>query len=248
MIFDFCIIGGGIAGLTIANELVRNSVSVVVIDEDEIGKGAGYYAAGMLAPLIESKIEEVNIVNYGLEALKYYPDYISNLESETNFDVGFKKEGTLLLALNEDDRNILKHRYYEYESLGLDINWLTGSECRELEPNLSAQINTGIFSKSDIQLNNRIFIKALFQNCKNKKVSFHEKVINGELVIVNNTVKEFKFDNILINAKNFIVTCGAKSNKYASQCGIKNLVRPVKGQVIRLDQKKLELINYIIRT
>ena len=55
---DICIIGGGIAGLTLAHRIARSGATVALVERETLGEGAGYAAAGMLAPLVEAKLEE----------------------------------------------------------------------------------------------------------------------------------------------------------------------------------------------
>lgn len=261
MIYDFCIIGGGIAGLTLAHSISEFAM-VAVIDEDSAANGSGAVSAGMLAPLVESKIEEQNVVALGYEALSFYPKFVQKLQAESNINVGYKTNGTLLLATDQDEEEILNHRFYEYSKIGLDIKRLSSEQCRELEPNIAPRVVGGLFSKDDVQINNRLLLQALLAACKKNKVHFYEGVKNGEFEIINSRTGEHSFsgsqvlcgdtgsaeNKISIKAKIFIVACGAKANKYAQACGIKNLLRPVKGQILRLDQNQSIILNHTIRT
>ena len=49
---DAIVVGGGIIGLSLALELRRGGLSVMVIERGEPGREASYAAAGMLAPAV----------------------------------------------------------------------------------------------------------------------------------------------------------------------------------------------------
>ena len=51
---DAVVIGGGVIGLSVARELARRNLSVVIIERGQPGAGSSQAAAGMLAPQAEA--------------------------------------------------------------------------------------------------------------------------------------------------------------------------------------------------
>src|SRR5439155_7410504 len=66
---DVCVIGGGLAGLTIAREVVRRGWSAVVLEADKIAWSASGRNAGLVAPGFSERIELI-IERVGLARAK----------------------------------------------------------------------------------------------------------------------------------------------------------------------------------
>jgi glycine oxidase len=131
---EYCVVGGGIAGLAIARELAHAGLTVTLVERDAIGRGAGYQAAGMLAPMVEARLQEKGVMAFMLEALEYYRAFALEIERETEIDISLSTDGSLLVAIDRDDAEQWRHRYEEYRQLELPVEWLSGFECREIEP------------------------------------------------------------------------------------------------------------------
>ena len=140
---DISIVGGGIAGLTCAHVLARAGLDVTVIDKGKSGRGAGWVAAGMLSPLVEARLEEREVVEFGRHCLEFWPHYAAQLEEEGASSVGYRTEGTLVTGVERDHMAAIGHLFQEQQELGLPVERLTGYECRKLEPYLSPGISEG---------------------------------------------------------------------------------------------------------
>ena len=246
---DICVVGGGIAGLTVARAAARLGASVTVIEKGEMATGASHAAAGMLAPLVEARLEERDVVDFGYEALAFYPGFVAAIEEESGIDVGYRREGTLVVGVDRDDIEHLHHLHSEQISLGLPVEWLSGYECRQLEPSLAPSIPGGIFSPRDHQVDNRRLLRALVDSCtKRHGVEIVAGVGEGILfdgtggVSYRTAAREYRADH-------FVLATGARSELLvAVEPALARSVRPVKGQIIRLDQSRFRLIDHVIRT
>jgi glycine oxidase len=88
-------------------------------------------------------------------------------------DIGLRREGTLEVALGPDDLPYLR-RQLEFQQLaGLNLQWLGGSQLRELEPALAPNLPAGILAPDDWQLDNRLLILRLIVVCQALGVSIH---------------------------------------------------------------------------
>src|SRR2546425_7082213 len=97
------IIGGGVVGLGIGWQLVRAGRRVTVFERGESGRGASWAAAGMLAPISEAHPEEQELVALGRASVAIYPAFVAELEAASGQEVGYRGEGTLIVALDRDD-------------------------------------------------------------------------------------------------------------------------------------------------
>jgi glycine oxidase len=223
----------------------------VLVERNRPGTGASHAAAGMLAPLIEARLEEESIVRFGLDCLQYYPEFVSALEEETGERVDYRREGTLIVGIDRDDLEHLRHLYDEQRRLGLPVEWLSGYECRQLEPCLATGIPGGIFSPQDHQVDNRQLIRALMKSLlMHAGVTMIEEAGAGEFQ--NGAASgslQFTTGRHTISAGQYIVATGAHGDSLATLLpDMARLIRPVKGQIMRLDQTRMPLVDHVVRS
>ncbi|MCC7436958.1 MAG: glycine oxidase ThiO [Armatimonadetes bacterium] len=246
--YDWCIVGGGIAGLTAARALAQHGQRVVVIEQSVIGHGATAAAGGMLAPLVEARSAEPHTVQFGMEALRFYPEFVAQLQAEAEMNVGYRTEGTLVVAPDRDQAEQLRHLFAEQQRLQLPVEWLSGYELRQIEPYLSPTVVGGIRSQQDHQVDNRLLAVALARAV----VRLGGKVIEnvGELYPerVGGTWQA-EANGVSIKAANILLAEGAAATALRRMLpDIAKHLRPVKGQFLRLDQRELHLIDHVVRT
>ena len=78
---DAIIVGGGIIGLSLALELRRSGLSVMVIEKGEPGREASHAAAGMLAPTGEHS--EPALAELAQASMRIYPEFVAEVEAES---------------------------------------------------------------------------------------------------------------------------------------------------------------------
>lgn len=246
---EIIIIGGGVIGLGIGWQLTKSGVSVTIYDSGEAGRAASWAAAGMLAPLAEAHTEEPELLKLGCESLVLYPQWVSELESEAEMSVGFRDEGTHIVGLESDDTHQLKHLYQAQQQLGLDVNWLSGGEVREIESALSPRVSAAIQCESDYQVDNRLMVTAL-------KSAY---LRNGGVLHENNPIEKIHVEDCQVqgietregfhHGDMVILSAGCWSSQIDGiPDSIRPPVRPVKGQMMALQMEDGITINSVIRT
>ncbi|WP_137022860.1 FAD-dependent oxidoreductase, partial [Streptomyces albus] len=140
---DVLVLGGGIIGLVTAWRAAQRGLSVTVADP-EPGGGAAQVAAGMLAAVTELHYGEEALLDLNLASAARYPDFVAELEDAAGTGVGYRTCGTLAVALDADDRAHLRELHALQQRCGLESSWLTGRECRRLEPMLAPSVRGGI--------------------------------------------------------------------------------------------------------
>ncbi len=248
LVTDFCIIGGGAAGLALARELGRAGASVVLVERGEIARGASFASAGMLAPLVEARLEERQLLRFGNECLRRYPAFVRQLEQETGQSVDLRTEGTLIVGVDRDDAELLRHSYEEQKALGLPVEWLSGHDCRQLEPCLAPSIPGGIFSEHDHQLDNRLLLEVLRSAISLlPNVTLLENAGEGSFQEGLGCYRLASGEEI--RAGHTVIATGAYGSVLSSIAPRLALaIRPVKGQIMRLDQSRMPLLGHVIRT
>jgi sarcosine dehydrogenase len=122
---DILVIGGGVAGASIAWQLAKHGKKVLVLERDMLGCGSTGRAAGLLGQLRSSEAATSMMI----ESLAIVKEMESRLD--TNI---FVKTGSLRLATTpERQKETLQHVEFG-QSLGLDINLLDRTEAQKLLP------------------------------------------------------------------------------------------------------------------
>src|SRR5499427_4445993 len=141
------VVGAGVIGLGIAWRLAQAGCAVTVYDRGEAGHGASWAAAGMLAAAVETEPGEEPLLPLALESQRLWPEFARELEAASGISPEYRDDGTLVVALNRDDAETLRHSYEFQKGLGLELEWLNAAEARRLEPHLKPGIAAAVLSR-----------------------------------------------------------------------------------------------------
>jgi glycine oxidase len=206
------VVGAGVIGLACAWRCAQRGLRVLVLERSgSSGDGASGVAAGMLAPVTEAEFGEEALLRLNLAGAALWPAFAAELAERSGFDTGYRASGALVVAADRDDAEELRRLFAFQQSLGLDVRWLGGRECRRLEPRLSPRVPGGILSAQDHQVEPRSVVRAL-------QVAF--EAAGGELRCGVDVP-----DPASLDADHVI---------WAAGCWSGAPVRPVKGQIVRL--------------
>src|SRR5574337_1436313 len=152
--FDAAIIGGGIIGSSIAFELARHKLRVVLLDRQAPGRDASWAAAGMLSPPPESP-DSIPLVLLGRASLELYPAFLATVEEVSRRMVGYRREGTLEVFFAGDAERALSTLIAVHHGLGLPTEALPVEEARQLEPALSREARAAALLPYEASVDNR---------------------------------------------------------------------------------------------
>jgi glycine oxidase len=147
---DLLVLGGGIAGLTIALEAGRRQLTVIIIDSPRPG-AASRAAAGMLAPSVEEMPPEM--LGAAMAARDLYPAFLEELRERSGVDVPLDRGGILQLV-SETDAELLRARAPN------GAEWLDQAALREREPAFDGHFGA-LFHPHDGAVDNLILMNAL---------------------------------------------------------------------------------------
>jgi glycine oxidase len=229
------IIGAGVMGLGIAWRLAQAGCPVTLYDRGEAGHGASWAAAGMLAAAVETEPGEEQLLALTLESQRMWPDFARELEAASGIAVGYRDEGTIVVALTRDDAEQLRHTYDFQKSLGLELEWLSGTEARRREPHLRPGVPGAVFSPRDHQVENRELARALTKAARSVGAVLHEHHPVREVAFTGGRACGIVTDHGRDPADVIVLAAGAWSREIA---GIPPAylppVRPIKGQMLAL--------------
>lgn len=232
---DVLVVGGGIIGLVTAWRAAQRGLRTAVVDP-EPGGGAAQVAAGMLAAVTELHYGEETLLGLNLESARRYPAFVAELrEAAGGVDVGHRACGTLAVALDADDRAHLRELHALQQRSGLDSEWLTGRECRRLEPMLAPGVRGGLRVDGDHQVDPRRLASALVAACERSGVIVHRAWAERLVVARDRAAGVLLKDGTELSADQVVLAAGSLSGRLAGvPAEVLPPVRPVKGQVLRL--------------
>jgi glycine oxidase len=231
---DVLVIGGGIIGLVTAWRTAQRGLRVAVADP-EPGGGAAQVAAGMLAAVTELHYGEQTLLGLNLESAHRYPAFVAELEETSGRRVGYRSCGTLAVALDADDRAHLRELHALQHRSGLTSEWLTGRECRRLEPMLAPGVRGGLRVDGDHQVDPRRLAAALIAACERAGVEFRRGWAERLLVTGDRATGAVLADGAELPAGQVVLAGGSMSGRLEGvPQDVLPPVRPVKGQVLRL--------------
>ncbi|MDH3473409.1 MAG: FAD-dependent oxidoreductase [Rhodospirillales bacterium] len=162
------IIGGGIVGCSTAYHLTHLGWrDVVALEKGKLTGGSTWHAAGLVGQLRSN----ANIT----QLLKYSVELYDRLETETGQATGWKQNGGLRLACNEERMTEIRRQATTARSFGLEMHLLSPSEAKELWPLMDASDLTGAaFLPSDGQANPADISQALAKGARQGGARFVE--------------------------------------------------------------------------
>jgi glycine oxidase len=119
----------------------------------------------MLAPVTEAWPGEEELLDLGLESLRRWPRFASDLAAAAGRPPGLRSEGTVVAATGAGDRAELGSLAAFLGRLGREVDQLTGRELRRLEPALGPDVRGGLSVPGDLAVDNRAFLAALRAAC-----------------------------------------------------------------------------------
>lgn len=228
---DVAVVGGGVIGLAVAwRAAVRHRLAVSVVD-DAPGSGASGVAAGLLAPVSEVHYGEEPLLALTMESARRWPAFATEVSQAAGADIGYRTEGTLVVARDGDDLVALEELARFQRALGLEVHPLTGRKCRALEPLLSPRTRGGMLVPGDHQVDPRRLVAALRTAGEAAGVRLHRDRVDA-----------FEPPSAVrlagggrLEAATVVLAAGCWSARLGGlPAGAVAPVRPVKGQVLRL--------------
>jgi len=231
---DVLVVGGGIIGLVTAWRAAQRGLGTTVVDP-EPGGGAARVAAGMLAAVTELHYGEQTLLGLNLASARRYPEFAAELAGVSGQNLGYRRCGTLAVALDADDRAHLRELHALQRASGLESEWLSGRECRRLEPMLAPGVRGGLRVDGDHQIDPRRLATALVVACERAGVVFHRAWAERLHVLRERAAGVVTADGTALAAGQVVLAGGSLSGRLKGVPEeVVPPVRPVKGQVVRL--------------
>jgi glycine oxidase len=231
---DAIVIGAGLIGLAIADDLARRGLTVRVLDERASHAGASWAGAGMLAPHPERARHEA-FEQLCLRSFERYPGFVADLIERTGLDPALRTDGVLIVAPGEAAAERLRERVRELRARAVDATWLNVPQARDAEPAFEAHQHGAVLVAAGGQIDNRLLLAALEAACRREGVTIEREAIGVRVETENDRVSAVRTKGERFTASTVVNAAGAWAGRIAGVPAAAAVpVTPVKGQMLAL--------------
>ena len=194
------IIGGGVIGCSVAYHLSKLGwQDIVLLERKQLTSGTTWHAAGLIGQLRAT----LNMTKLAMYSTELY----NNLESETGIATGYKRNGSLSLALTKERFEELRRGASMARNFGLETEILSNNEIKKRYPMLFVgDAVGGIFLPSDGQADPSNIALALAKGARLNGVSFFENTKVTNIDIENGKVAGVETPQGKIKSE-YVVNC-----------------------------------------
>lgn len=152
---DFCILGGGIAGLSLADSLADQNIECLVIEKDVIGSGASGTPGGLVNPATGRRAKKT------WKAEQCYESIAKNLAKiQSHSDYSFyQTNGVLRPALFEKMARKMKQQYDDTTWPEGWCQWKSEGQIKEIHPGINC-VDGGLWLPIGITVDVGAYLKA----------------------------------------------------------------------------------------
>lgn len=215
------IAGGGVIGLSLAWELRKRGVAVLVVERGELGGEASSAAGGMLAwcdPHLPSAAQ-------GLASLsaRCYAEFVREIEEASEVEVDLRKFGTIVVDEEAP------------AAFASDCRMLSGGELAEMEPGLKTG-SANVQWWPEWSVDPRRLMACLIAACRAPGVEIVTRVTVTDISLANGRAVGVRTTRDELAARAVVNCAGAWAGQI--ECGVEpspSPTRPFKGQMLALE-------------
>jgi glycine oxidase len=217
--WDAIVIGAGIIGLSLAIELNKQGLKVLVVEKGEPGRESSWAAGGMLCDFPAETRPELR--ELATTSARMYPEFVHELQDESGLKIDLRSVGTIVLARVETGQ----------------------SPATTLEPALHTSGLNAVFVEERC-VDPRHLTAAAIAAARHRGIDFS----SGDHVL-SMEVKDGKACGVRTNKTEFasgmVVNC---AGAWAGQIGPHSFpTRPVKGQMLCVVMPEKEMVRHVVR-
>ena len=220
------IVGGGVAGASIAYHLTRMGWNdVLLVDRSELTSGSTFHSAGLVAQLRNS-VSHTRMMMYGVDL---YP----TLEAETGVDPGWHQVGTLHLASSPYRLEALARQAGWAKSFGLPVEIVSADEAHERFPLIDVSNVLGAqFVPTDGHLDPSGLTMAFAEGAKRGGARIRTGVRVVEIGVRGGVVTGVVTDHGAIEAEIVVNATGIWAHELGRLAGVEIPVVPMEHQYL----------------
>lgn len=243
MKFDVIVLGGGIIGASVADELSRRGQKVLLVERLQIGAEASTAAAGILAA-------QMDLPNPGplfdlcQASRRMYPRWIEYLRQRSGGRVGYSVDGVVRVATTGREESILEQQVRWQKKAGLRVERWSRRDVQRQEPVLEGKFRKAYYFPTEAQVDAVSLLQALRTACMRAGVTLQEQTQVQKLLVESQGIKGVMTDKGEFHA-NAVVNCMGAWSHLDGKFPVHLPVQPAKGQMLAFMAPK-RLFKHIV--
>ena len=212
---EIVIVGGGVAGASIAYHLAKLGKSdIALLERHQLTSGTTWHAAGL--------IMQLRSTHALTELAKYNVELYASLEAETGQATGFKQNGTLGVCRTADRLFETRKIASIAKNFDIEAHMITPSEAKAIYPAMNEGIIEGaIFIPQDGQTNPVDTTMSLIAGARQRGVKIYEDTPVVDLIRLSNGEFRVETPGGPCECEILVLACGLWTRDLAAQLDIR---------------------------
>jgi glycine/D-amino acid oxidase-like deaminating enzyme/glycine cleavage system aminomethyltransferase T len=211
---DVVIIGGGIIGASIAYHLTKVGIrDVLLLERRQLCCGTTWHSVGSVAELRGNRIMT--------ELARYTVELYRSLEAETGQATGYKKTGSIMLALNNERLMEMQRTAALARSFGQEAEMISVADIKERCPHINVEdALAGLYLPTDGRTNPVDTTQALAKGARMGGAKILENVEVTGLDVADGKVRGVLTGEGPVEAEIVVLAAGMWSREFAGRYGV----------------------------
>ena len=230
---DVIVVGGGIAGCLTAYLLACRGVSVTVLEAEAVGSHASGFAFGGLGPLEGSGIPDP-LLDFSVWCFNRHVTIAEELREATGIDTQFQVRDRLNLAFTpEEAARLQADLEWQQKVDGFKVEWLEAADAVRVEPRTNPACLGAVYCQGTGAVEAYRYNLAVAQAAEKYGATIVQRRVTG-LLGDEGKCRGVKLETGEMATGAVVLAGGPWTGEMSAWCGVNIPVRPLKGQIIRL--------------
>lgn len=239
---DVIVIGAGIIGCAVGRELAKRGAAVRIFEARTVGAGATHASAGVLAPYIEAH-DRGPLFDLTVRSLAMYDRFVEEVADESGIAVEYRRCGTLEVATDAGEAERLRNTETPIRD-GV-MRWLDSAAAHLEEPALAESIQGALL----VSTHGYVGVSALTEALAWAALRHGAQLETAHRVTGvrqdGSGLTVLTEDGTVWPAGQVVVAAGSWSGRIDTADNAASAVRPIRGQLLRLEWPGIPLSRII---
>jgi glycine cleavage system aminomethyltransferase T/glycine/D-amino acid oxidase-like deaminating enzyme len=220
------IIGGGVAGASIAYHLaLKGQTDVVIIERSELTSGSTFHSAGLVGQL-RGSVTLTSMMMYGAELYR-------KLSKDPETDPGWVECGGIRLACTPERVQELKRQTAWATTFGLPLEEISPERAQELFPLMSTEkVLAATYLSTDGYLDPSLLCNSLANEARRMGVKIFQQTRVTGINTRGNQVVSVTTDKGIIQTEKVVAACGFYTAEIARMLDVRVPIIPMSHQYL----------------
>jgi len=241
---DVIVVGAGAIGTSIAYQLAKAGVKVMVVERGQLGGGATGASAGMIQ-INPDRTTPPALSTLEVESARLFPALATELLDRTGMDIGYRPAPLLHVALHDGEEPRLRsHRGWQAEH-GVVVAWVDRTAALDLEPALNPDIRAALYYPDNHQVMPRDLARALARAAVDLGTVLREGAPVDRVLTDGDRVIGVAIGGEAVHTGEVVIANGAWASAWSDALHTPIPIRPVRGQMVALRTSRTALRNVV---